>query len=367
MQLYHVLPRHRLEEKREYARSHDGRLQLTTHEPARDSAEGALPRYLHCLPNLVGGIDFSARMPVSAIRLTLAPDARIVRLRGSRQRGDLDLEAAARDAAVLHVMWDEPGLRFQEWLLVDETAVVEWTDDPDLLARDFHEQLDRLCTGRMRADAFFYPDLDPISQVPMARLIGHRLGLCEVDDPEVLYAEYRKTTHRIGAEVSTSTKHLFFVGTPFIELASRAALPRWRDQWPLVCITGEAPWGDIDQALTDAAREFSERIGGLHGATGPLELHLADLRAEADAPARFVLGMRCPSQQPVEGLHIVPARPNGARAVHRGPLWELERRVKRLVAGDPQSRAIVYVFHQFHGARSPENVLGLAAADDLPV
>lgn len=368
MHLYHVLPRHRLEQKLAYARAHGGRLQLTPHEASKDSAAGAVSAYLHCLPDLVGGIAFSIKERVAALRITLAPGARVAKLRGTRDQ--LDLAAAAREAAVLHVQWDEPGLRYQEWLLVDESAVLEWTADPEVLAQDYQEQLERLSAGRMSSRAFFYPDLDPASQLPMARLTGHRLRYHEVEDPEALFQAHCKATHRIGAEGSTPTKHLFFVGQPFVDLARRAALPRWRERWSLACVSGEAPWSRIDEVLTEAAERLTEGLRGCADATGPLELHLADLRAEPDVPARFVLGLRLPPDHPLDtplaGLHLTAFRPQGARAVHRGPLWELERRVQRLVAPDPEARVLSYVFHAFHGARSPENVLGLAVGSELP-
>jgi hypothetical protein len=47
-----------------------------------DSSGGRLERYLHCLPDLVGGIVFTKRHAGAAIRIRLREDARIAHRRG---------------------------------------------------------------------------------------------------------------------------------------------------------------------------------------------------------------------------------------------------------------------------------------------
>lgn len=186
MHLYHVLSKERLQQKLAHAEAHDGELLLTGHAPVADSAEGALEAYIHLLPNLVGGITFSARHEVAALRVTVDPDR--------------------REAGVLHVLWSESGLWFQEWLLCDPTAVTAWTVDEAVLRADFLAQLAALREGQLGPSTWFYPDMAHDAQVGMAELIGARLGYLAVDDPAARKLAFERACYRLGVQRHDATK-----------------------------------------------------------------------------------------------------------------------------------------------------------------
>lgn len=359
MYLYHVLPRHRLEEKLQYARATGGRILLTRHSAAKDSSDGSIPEYLHLLPNLVGGIDFSSRERVAAIRISLAPEARIARLRGPRAA--LDLRREAERASVIHVQWEEPGLRYQEWLLVNDDAVLEWTADPQVIKCDYLAQLEDLRTGRLSSEAYFYPDIDKAAQLAMAQLIGHRLGFCHVEQPSLLLRRHREATFRLGVERVTATKSMFFVGEEFLRLAERLATDAWAQEHAFAGVVDEVPWMDLDDALTAAAMQLSGFDALLAVSKGPLEVRFFDVTRDPGDLARFAVGFRVPVDVTLpHELTRLGVESCDAEQLHIGPLWDLRDVVAAMAKGAERLRSLSYILHEFHGARSTRNRVKVA-------
>lgn len=76
-QLFHICSEGRFLEKIEYSKMNQGRLSLSSHPASMDMTKGELKSYIHCLPNMIGGIPFSGANKVRMIKITLKDDVNI--------------------------------------------------------------------------------------------------------------------------------------------------------------------------------------------------------------------------------------------------------------------------------------------------
>ena len=348
--LYHVLSRENLEHKRAWAAARGGRLQLTRHKPQMDSAGGRLERYLHCLPNLVGGIRFARRHAAAAIRIDLREHARIVRWRG--RRADL---GALEGGDVYHLIWDEPGLVFQEWLLANADAVARWSADEALLQADFDAHFAAIEAGSIGPETFFYPEMDRAAQRAEAEQLGRHVGLRvprSAPDAE-LDSRSRRGAWRLGVMGGDLVKKLFFAGSATLALAARLAAPPPASPLPYRYLEATCPWGGFDEALEALAGRLM--AAPVEGPRGPLELRFVspDRRAMSRADVRFRAGLQ--SAAPIPGLDTLPPSPAAREATHEGSLVGLAGSWSPLLRDDPAD--VRELCCRFEGARSAGNRL----------
>jgi len=201
MILYHICSIQRFEEKIAYAKDNGGKLFITPHIAKMDMSQGAIPEYIHCLPNIVGAITFAEKKNATILKITLSEEAKVFHYNG--EQANLDFKSIGEDYDVVHTVYNnQKFFKWQEVLLAKNRHIKSWTADKAELLTDYKIQTDLLKNGKITSQDFFYQDFTLEEQTHIARLVGHHVGLESFAEDEVaaLKKKFNEAYSRIEAK-----------------------------------------------------------------------------------------------------------------------------------------------------------------------
>jgi hypothetical protein len=364
--LYHILSVENLAKKHEWANAHNGALLLT-------SSIGKLSPHIYCLPNLIGGTLFAHKHNSRAIRIELKKGSRIFNYRGSRR--DFTIEKyneIAKNHDLIHSVYDDPGLLWQEYFLVNNEAVSSWTSDLTVIQRDYNKQIQELKEDRFSGNDFFYMEMPVEEQFVAAQVIGRHIGLDveSTSSEKMLSDRYNLACCKLGVLNATMTKKLFFCSPDFIDAvqfitaSSRPLDAKHPINLYFMYSSHETKWEDFDSVVDDASTSLKLAISA-HQIKPVKPLTIIYERPNFDRTEksiRFKIGIPVAVGISIPGFNIEPIDLCAdIRQEHHGHFGTLEESYKTLLgkSNTRTPRVVQEVYHTFYGARSNRSVVEL--------
>jgi hypothetical protein len=365
--IYHVLSVENLAKKHEWAKEHCGSLLLTS------SISKLLP-HIYCLPNLIGGTLFAFNKDSRAIRIDLKESVKIFKYIGRRK--DFTIEKhneLAKRFDLIHCVYEDPGLLWQELFLVNGRAIERWTDNLEIIQTDFNEQYDKLKKGLISSDDFFYMEMPQEKQLLAAEVIGLHIGLKinMTHEKRYIHEDYDKACYRLGVLKSTITKKLFFCTTHFIDLVKKISMIKLNKKKDIfsginfLYLEHETTWDEFDSVVSEASIKISELIS-LNDIKPIESLTIAYENPDFSnfqSNIKFKVGIFAKEHNFDTGLETEAIETSFRfKQEHRGNFTALEDSYSKLFKSSDNNKPqrVFEFFHIFQGARSNSNVIELA-------